>query len=125
MMFNRTGTIKFMNFQGRINRFQFLIASVGLYVLLGASIYFAMEIWGFFEKFYLVLIFRALTVFFLTVFSLSFFSIMIRRFHDIGKRWFFAPLIIVPIYNVYLFVILYVREGEGELNEFGPPVGVA
>lgn len=124
-MFNRTGTIKFMNFQGRINRFQFLIASVGLYVLMGAFIYFSMEIWGFFEKFYLVFLFRVLAIFLVSIFSLSFLSIMVRRFHDIGKRWFFAPLIIVPIYNVYLFVILYVREGEGELNEFGPPVGMA
>lgn len=122
-MDNRTGIINFVDFGGRANRFQYIVATFSLFGLIASGVVFWQTVWDHFENPWFMLLFRVIAIIFVGSFSLSWISLTVRRFHDIGKRWFFVPLMVVPIYNVYLIVILYFRAGEKRVNEFGPPVG--
>jgi uncharacterized membrane protein YhaH (DUF805 family) len=44
------------------------------------------------------------------------------RFHDIGKSGWTELLGLIPIYNIFLLVILFGRKGEEGENQYGPPL---
>ncbi|PLX43461.1 MAG: hypothetical protein C0609_08215 [Deltaproteobacteria bacterium] len=121
-MEHRTGLIKFFALKGRVNRVQYLIATISLIVLIAVGISFWVAVWDHFESPYYIAAARFAAVLFVAIFIVGLISITVRRFQDIGKRWFYVPLLLVPLYNIYLLVILYFRAGEKRTNEFGPPI---
>ncbi len=123
-MENRTGLIRPFDFSGRVNRLQYFISTVGLAALLWSWGDLAFEIWNYFEKPFLEIIFKTLSVSLIILCLVSLCSVTVRRFHDLGKRWFFLPLLVFFPYTLYLLAILYGRPGEPQSNEYGPPVNV-
>ena len=44
----------------------------------------------------------------------------VRRAHDIGKRWPFILLFIIPIAGFIIMIVNFVKESEPGDNQFGP-----
>ncbi|PLX39841.1 MAG: hypothetical protein C0608_10915 [Deltaproteobacteria bacterium] len=121
-MEHRTGLIKFFAIKGRVNRVQYLISTISLFVLIAVGVSFWVTVWDFFEHPIYIAASRVLSVLFEAILIMGLISLTVRRFQDIGKRWFYVPLLIIPLYNIYLLVILYFKAGEQRTNEFGPPI---
>lgn len=45
----------------------------------------------------------------------------IRRLHDLGRSAFQLLLLLVPLFNLYLILIMLLRPGDDGVNRFGPP----
>jgi len=50
------------------------------------------------------------------------FCVTIRRFHDLGKSGSHFFGFLLPLYNLYLILILYLQEGHRKTNRYGPPI---
>jgi len=46
--------------------------------------------------------------------------VTIRRFHDLGMTGWTLFATIIPIYNIYLAIILLFKKGEPSENQYGP-----
>ena len=66
---------------------------------------------------YLVCMF--ITVPFMSVMFAIHFSSIIKRLHDIGKSGISILLLGLPIYNVFLFILLLLKKGDLDNNDYG------
>ncbi|HSX40561.1 MAG TPA: DUF805 domain-containing protein [Candidatus Saccharimonadales bacterium] len=57
----------------------------------------------------------------IAVFLLFDLSITIRRLHDIGYSGYYLLLKIIPLVNLFLFFLLFFKEGNKEPNKYGNP----
>lgn len=104
-------------FSGRINRTQYIIGSIALFVL------FILGILG-------TLLFNSddssifLFMFYLLVFGYSFYSLSltVRRFHDLGKEGLYVITLGMPIINLFFLIRLLFSSGQKVKNEYGSPV---
>ncbi|MBU5449863.1 DUF805 domain-containing protein [Acetivibrio sp. MSJd-27] len=46
-------------------------------------------------------------------------AVLIRRLHDIGKKWYWIFISLIPLAGPIWMLVLLCTEGEGD-NEFGP-----
>ena len=52
--------------------------------------------------------------------------LVVKRFHDIGKPGWYFWLLIIPLYNIYLVILLYFQKGTAGSNAYGAdPLGQA
>lgn len=51
-----------------------------------------------------------------------FFSVTVRRLHDIGHSGFWCLLWFVPLLHLFLLLYLLLRKGDSEKNSFGSPI---
>lgn len=51
-------------------------------------------------------------------------SVNIRRFHDIGDSGWATLLLIVPLLNLFVWVILGSKPSEPTVNKYGPPASL-
>jgi len=56
-----------------------------------------------------------------TAASVAWVCATIRRFHDMGRSGFHFFGIFLPLYNLYLFLLLFLQEGQRTTNKYGPP----
>lgn len=89
------------SFSGRASRSEFWLFL--LMVIIGLLIF------GYLGE---VLDFRMLSMIFGAVMVIPFFTIGMRRMHDVGKSGFF---IFIPVYNFFLAL----TEGQPETNKYG------
>ncbi len=47
-------------------------------------------------------------------------AVLVRRFHDLGMSGWHLLGTVVPLYNIYLALILLFRKGEDQANTYGP-----
>ena len=45
---------------------------------------------------------------------------VVKRLHDIGRSGTHFWLLLIPLYNVYLSLVLLFRKGDAETNRYGP-----
>lgn len=102
----------FFSFKGRINRSEYfytfivlIICIIGFAILIGnvnhLNKYEVLLGWG-------IILLWASRIF-----------PMIKRFHDLGKPGASIFLMLLPLYNIYLAAILFVKKGQPNLNEYG------
>ena len=48
-------------------------------------------------------------------------ALQVRRLHDVGKSGWWALAFGAPIISIYLFYLLYLKEGDPNINKYGPP----
>jgi uncharacterized membrane protein YhaH (DUF805 family) len=48
--------------------------------------------------------------------------LVVRRLHDLGKPGWHYWLFFIPLYNIYLGLVLLFTPGETSSNEYGPAV---
>jgi uncharacterized membrane protein YhaH (DUF805 family) len=51
--------------------------------------------------------------------SLNAFSLVVKRWHDLGKSGFWAILSALPVVNVVVFIYLIFKHGELKQNKYG------
>ena len=51
--------------------------------------------------------------------------ISVRRLHDLGKPGWHLCLFLVPLYNIYLGIVLLFTRGVAGSNEYGPDPAIA
>lgn len=66
----------------------------------------------------LVSIFSILASLLLFIF---YFSVNVRRFHDLNKSGWLSLLVFIPIVNAILGIILILKSGSPEANNYGKP----
>ena len=44
----------------------------------------------------------------------------VRRLHDLGRSGWHFWLLMVPLYNLYLYIVLLFSQGHSGANEYGP-----
>ena len=45
----------------------------------------------------------------------------VRRLHDIGKSGWWILVSLIPLIGIIWLIILYLKEGDPEENQYGPP----
>lgn len=92
----------FFSFKGSIGRIKF-ICLFSVFVILYSFVYVSFPT----SNTWLIL----LRIIILLATIVSFFSIIIRRLHDIGKESKDILLIFIPIYNIYVLFKLFTQKG--------------
>lgn len=102
---------RFFTFKGRINRTDYIctlcyliisVALFGMYAFVSNNII----LWAIFSSYFLAFI--IIPVF-----------ITVQRLYDIGRPGTDFMLILIPLYNIYIFFILLIKKGITGLNEYG------
>ncbi|MFD3157188.1 DUF805 domain-containing protein [Haloimpatiens sp. FM7330] len=104
----------FFSSKGRINRGRYLGYSILIYSIL--------SILSMFLKMYNS---NKLNIAFLIIVGICIAKnilITIQRFHDIEKSGYRVLMFFIPIYNIYLQLVLLFKKGTESENEYGKPV---
>jgi uncharacterized membrane protein YhaH (DUF805 family) len=108
----------FFSWKGRIGRLRFLISVVGLAIIatiVSYGIFFLPSFGGIVD--FILIFFGPVIIGILLIVINSMFCI--QRFHDLNKSgWYYLGLI-VPIFNVYLFLGLLLQTGTEGTNQYG------
>ena len=59
--------------------------------------------------------------FYILYFFPLFFSLMIRRLHDIGKSGWYFLLVFIPLVNFFIILCLFINSGDKGSNKYGKP----
>lgn len=110
------------SFQGRAGRGEYLLHSVGdIFILIVFALAFA-------EVNERTAMSETLDTINLILFIVVFFGGMIaeicvtvRRLHDLGRPGSHFFLTWIPIYNLYLALVLLLQAGDSAKNDYGPP----
>lgn len=106
-------TKNYMNFDGRVNRYDFwhfVLAYTILSVIVNILVTVLVSISG---------IFSLLSTVFSLGLLLPYLGLGVRRMHDVGKAWWF---VLIPLFNLYLMI----QPGDEGANEYGEaPAGGA
>ena len=65
-------------------------------------------------------VFSVLSVIFGLAVLLPCLAVSVRRAHDIGKRWTFILLFLIPIAGFIIMIVNFVKDSQPGENEFGP-----
>lgn len=99
-------------FQGRISRNEFLFSILcfvfGMQITVYTCLYFAPE-----------LSLQPVITLYGIVIAIPFFSVVVRRLHDLGHPGNAAFMLYIPLRNLYLIVDLYFMSGEEQPNAYG------
>ena len=116
--------LKWFNSRGRISRRQYLFSMLAIYVLSSAWFYLggllsanpdaAIKTTG-------MLLFTTTLV----AGSVVNGFLVIRRLHDLGKPGSHLWLLLVPMYNIYLHLVLLFAKGVSGNNQYGPDPATA
>lgn len=101
---------------GRFNRLKYFLYNVILSVIWGIlqSILFSMQS----STANILLLILGIAFFYVQV------CITIKRFHDLGKPGIHYLLLLIPLYNIYLALVLLFKKGETGPNAYGEdPLG--
>ncbi|MDD4136122.1 MAG: DUF805 domain-containing protein [Candidatus Shapirobacteria bacterium] len=55
------------------------------------------------------------------IYSIYFFSLIIRRLHDHNKSGWFGLASYIPIYGLYVLFLMFYLPGNSEVNKYGLP----
>lgn len=109
------GDIEFFSPSGRINRLRYwahgMLMMLAFYPIMGIGIALMMGVSQALGIIILGVAYLALIV--------GSFIIMIQRLHDLNKSGWLSLLIIVPLANIYLFVLLIFFKGTPGRNDYG------
>jgi uncharacterized membrane protein YhaH (DUF805 family) len=47
-------------------------------------------------------------------------ALSIRRLHDVGRSGWLWPMVLIPIINLYVFYLVYIKKGDVGDNQYGP-----
>jgi uncharacterized membrane protein YhaH (DUF805 family) len=50
---------------------------------------------------------------------LPYIAVAVRRLHDIGKKWYWILIGIIPIVGFFVLIYFYVQKSAATANEFG------
>ncbi|MCT4620980.1 MAG: DUF805 domain-containing protein [Marinisporobacter sp.] len=103
---------KFFTFNGRINRLGYF----GYIFLAGLVTIIPQVVYQFTENTFALILYIG---FYIAYMALSI-CLAVQRLHDIerpGVHWF---LLLIPLYNIYLGLLLLFKKGTDGTNEYGP-----
>ncbi|MCK5286005.1 MAG: DUF805 domain-containing protein [Candidatus Pacebacteria bacterium] len=104
-------------FKGRINRMQYLFRSIGVFISFVVFIFIirfvVSDIGGNFSLAYFI------GVLSIPIFLFILFSLVVKRFHDMGYPGIIALLIFVPPVNIIVKFILILYPGQKKINIYG------
>lgn len=101
----------FFNFNGRVNRAKYF-----LFLLLVSVISGIIDV--VIDNTDNIAIIIGLIIFSI-VLSAKYICVTIQRFHDIERRGTHSWLLLIPIYNIYIKLILLFKKGSEGPNKFG------
>lgn len=101
----------FFNFKGRTNRLNYFIA-LCLITFISYSSDIIVENTSSTFLYVILIIFNIIAV-------AKYICITIQRFHDIGRSGRHFWLFLIPIYNIYLELVLLFKKGTDGNNKFG------
>lgn len=102
---------KFLDSQGRLNRFPFLLNVVATLMVAFLLSLLAHKSLSPIENFDTMALFLILIV--ASVAAIIVFIQIIKRLHDLGRDGINGLLLLVPVYNIYLLLILLFKKGRG------------
>ena len=101
---------------GRLSRLSYLVTQVIIGVVPIALPFFALlaflGVSGFLILLFGALVIGVLVIVFSTIAS-------IKRFHDLGRPWWWVVGTIIPVYNFYLIIELFFKRGTEGANRYG------
>jgi uncharacterized membrane protein YhaH (DUF805 family) len=115
--------VKLFTMQGRITRKQYILTSLAVSAVafvVAFVIGFASGMAGMSEEASGSI---GTAVSFAAAFVQAF--LVVRRLHDIGKPGWHYWLLLVPLYNIYLGLVILFTPGTQGSNEYGPDPSVA
>jgi uncharacterized membrane protein YhaH (DUF805 family) len=105
----------FFSFKGRLNRTKYFYLFITVLVTYLLTFEFIPD------KPLIFLILKALT---LNIITICFFALMIRRIRDLNKKLSSILLLMVPFFNIYLLILLFVKKGE-KTEESRPNINIS
>ncbi len=103
--------MKYLNYQGRINRAPYIWAAIGFSIILEF-----MDTWKNYDSHANLFLIFIVQIFLAFLFSF----ITVKRLHDLGRRSWHFWLLLVPLYGLYLGILLLAQKGVNGTNEYGP-----
>ena len=101
---------KFLNSQGRLNRLMFLLNGVAtILIALGLSILVHRSLTPI-KNFDTMAIFLIIIIALVSVIIL--FIQVVKRLNDLGRHGINGLLLLVPVYNIYLLLLLVFKKGR-------------
>lgn len=102
---------KSFTFDGRINRAKY----IGIYLLLNLACYSLREILepinnSWIDTMFMILAFLSI------IFNIC---LKVQRLHDLNRSGYHYFLTWIPIYNIYIYIILIFEKGTDGPNEYG------
>lgn len=109
------GEIKFFSPSARINRLRYWAHSM-LFTFAIIGVFFVIGLLGFYASTTLAIVLGVIAYIAMMVFS---FILIIQRLHDLNKTGWMSLLCLIPLANIYLFVILIFFKGTEGRNNYG------
>lgn len=111
--------LKWFNARGRISRRQYLLSMLAIYLLSSAWVYIGGLLSANEDA---AIKTTGLMLFTMTLVAGSVANgfLIIRRLHDLGKPGSHSWLLLVPMYSIYLMLVLMFAKGVPGQNQYGP-----
>lgn len=100
----------------RISKGEYLVGNAVLWLVVAVLMFCMISIYQQLETmsyFYLIYALIAIPAFFLWI------TMTINRLHDLGKKWAYIWLLLIPLLNIYRFLTIMFKSGDREKNIYG------
>ncbi|WP_083370144.1 DUF805 domain-containing protein [Chromobacterium sphagni] len=102
------------SFGGRISRWPFLLGLLGLFVAFSTFTAVLIPLLYSISPVLMLLVYP-----FIGIFMWSFFTLKIKRWHDMDRSGFYVLLNLIPAFGVFFFLAILVIPGTLGKNRFG------
>lgn len=109
--------IRLLSFYGRLNRAQYWLRMVPLFVGLLALYGIVLAAKGNRSDFALLI--AAIAVVFMIVVTVAIYATLVKRLHDCGRTGWWSPLLMVPLLGLVFLVAIGLLGGNAGSNSYG------